>query len=193
MSARRRPLGALRPGRRRRQRGVATMEVVVFCGTMLLFWVAGEHFSHLWGHVHHLKIEAGNLAFDRSIGKNAPGSVKLPSDHSATVSSFSVGAANDRDFTQQLRQHQNVPPLAYEQLLNDPKLANQKSGVVGVRVNMTASVGSSGWLQDRTFQAAAQVQVTPIEPQGIAPNRDQYDWDVASKIRDELSPFQGFR
>lgn len=169
------------------------MEVVVFCGTMLLFWVAGEHFSHLWGHVHHIKMEAGNLAYDRSIGNNVPGSVTLPSKHSATVSPFSVGVGNDRDFTQQLRQYQNVPPLAYEQLLNDPTLANQKSGVVGVRVAMTASVGSSGWLQDRTFRVAAQVQVTPIEPQGIAPTRDQYDWDVASKIRGELEPFQGFQ
>lgn len=180
-------------GRRRRQRGVAAMELVVFCGTMLLFWVAGEHFSHLWGHVHHIKMEAGNFAYDRSIGKNVPGSVTLPSKHNATVSGFSVGAANDRDYVQQLRANYNVPPVAYEQLLTDPTLANQKSGVVGARVQMTASVGSSGWLQDHTFKVSAQVQVTPIEPKGIPATRSEYDWAVAGKVRDEIKPFRGFQ
>ena len=174
-----------------RQDGVAALELIVFFSATMLFWVASDHFHLLWGNVHHIKMEAGNLVFDRSIDKNTPGSVRLPTNQSASVSTFG-GAGNDGDFSQKLGQHSPLPPLAYSQFLNDPKLANQKSGEVGVRVSVRSTGTGGKWAKKRTFKTSAVVLSTPIEPKGIPSTRDAYDWKHYQRVKREISPFQGF-
>lgn len=140
------------PSRRRRQRGMALLETIVFFHAVVLIWFAGRYFADRWTAVHqsHRAVQAALLdaAHDRPAGDG--GSLK-------------GGQQLHIDAPHAIPWNGRTPPLAMiPPLVIDDRLANQRDTQISVVGYATDDAEApAAWAGDRAFEVPTASLIAP--------------------------------
>lgn len=171
-----------RRGRRRRPRGVATMETIVFFPVLIVFWLAFRHFAAQWTHVALMGPIAGNAAYDQAMGKPPPGSRAMANDRTVTINASLQGPTDGSDY-----------PYPVPWQFVDKPLANQRGGTakVDIRLVPKPDPNASIWRQERPLSMSAVVMAPPTRPptMRVGSSENEYDEKVQDFLNGRLQPF----